>query len=88
MSYASICNDRLEYFPKRSASPSTTISDIGGYFTDLVHLPGNWIIEHYWTYDIANILGEAVSWLQYLDVVPAEHPALAIGLGSFDAVVG
>jgi hypothetical protein len=35
-----------------------------------------------------NFLGESASWLQYLDVVTAERPALAIGLGSFDGFFG
>jgi hypothetical protein len=74
MSYATICHDKLEYFPKRSPVPSTTISDIGGYFTDLLHLPGNWIIEHYWTYDIGTFLENQCpgfnTWMSFLVSIP------------------
>jgi hypothetical protein len=74
MSYAAICHDKLEYFPKRSPVPSTTISDIGGYFTDLLHLPGNWIVEHYWTYDIGTFLENQCpgfnTWISLLLSVP------------------
>jgi transposase len=74
MSYANVCRDKLEYFPKRSPVPSTTISDIGGYFTDLLHLPGNWIVEHYWTYDIGAFLENQCpgfnTWISLLLSVP------------------
>jgi hypothetical protein len=84
MSYATICHDKLEYFPKRSAVPSTTISDIGGYFTDLLHLPGNWIIEHYWTYDIGTFLENQRpgfnTWMSLLLSVPVCTENLSSGV--------
>jgi hypothetical protein len=88
MSYATICHDKLEYFPKRSAVPSTTISRhrwlFHRSFASARQLDHRTLLDlRYW-----NFLGESASWLQYLDVVTAERPALAIGLGSFDGFFG
>src|SRR5258706_5319621 len=74
MTYATACHDKLEYFPKRSVVPSTTISDIWGYLTDLLHLPGNWIVEHYWTRDIGTFLENQCpgfdNWITLLLSIP------------------
>jgi ABC-type dipeptide/oligopeptide/nickel transport system permease component len=39
-----------------------------------MHLPGNWIIEHYWTYDIATFLEKQCpgfnTWMSFLLSIP------------------